>query len=638
MKSRLSAKMALVVLIFSSLILGAVVADSFFSSRSLIVRQAEELSRCRGRETAESLALVLKPVEQSVRNLALAQEDSTLSGEKISELSQLIVQNNQDIFGMAVAFAPYGFSGDRLFFAPYSYRSNGKVQTRYLGGPDYRYFDMDWFRQPREQNQVVWTEPYFDRGGGNVYMTTCSAPFYRMHDGKRIFAGVVTADIALDWLEKLMSSIRIYKTGYALLLSRDGTFIYHPDSRLRFHETVFSLAEKLDDGKLREIGRSMIAGETGFIEWTNPRNGKKSFLYYMPLSVGGWSLALFFPAHEVLVKVGSLARNMLLVGATGLVLLIVAVILVLQHLTKPVRELSAAALSIADGNLATDLPVVRSRDEIGTLAIAFQIMQDSLREYVADLETTTRQKERIESELRIARDIQMALLPKTFPDHDRFSLYAILEPAREVGGDLYDFFFVDEQHLCFLVGDVSGKGIPAAFFMAVTKTLVKVIAGQGAEPGKVLARVNNDLAEDNDACMFVTLFLAVLDIRTGELRWASAGHNPPLLISSGGTDFLASPHEPIAGVMENIRYTTSSLVLEYGDVLFLYTDGVTEAMNSRQEMFSDARLLQLVESMDNHQPFRLIGTVREAVAGFAGATGQSDDITMLALQFTGRVM
>ena len=636
--SSLALKIALLVLCFSTLILGAVVANSYFASRELIVRQAEELSRSRGKEVADRLAVILKPIEQSVRNLALAMEDASLTSDKITALSRLVLENNENIFGMAVAFAPYGFSKDLLFFAPYSYRKNGEIRSTYLGNAEYRYFHMDWFKLPEELDRFVWTEPYFDRGGSDAFMTTCSAPFYRMQNGKKVFSGVVTADITLDWLQRLMSTIRIYTSGYAILISRDGTFLYHPDARLQFNESVFSLAEELDDPGLRKIGRSMIEGKTGFLEWKDKDSGRTSFLFYMPLPIGGWSLALFFPRDEVLKNVNLLARNTLLIGGAGLVLFILAITLIVRRVTKPIRKLSTAALAIAGGDMDAPLPLTKSRDEVGILADSFQTMQQSLHRYIADLETTTRQKERIESELRIARDIQMGILPKTFPpfpDHTEFSIFATLEPAREVGGDLYDFFFVDRHHFCFLIGDVSGKGVPAAFLMAVTKTLIKVVAGQGVEPGKILYKVNNDLAEDNDSCMFVTLFIAILDIRNGEIAWASGGHNPPLLLTNGGTTFLKSHNEPIAGVMADMHYTTSRFVMEHGDILFLYTDGVTEAMNSEKEIYSDARLLALLATPADHDPTSLIGIVQDAITDFAGEAEQSDDITMLALQYFG---
>ena len=638
-KSSLALKLAVVVLVFSTLILGAVVTNSYFYSRKVIVQQAEELSRTRGREAANQLAVVLKPIEQSVRNIGLAMEDLTLTSDRIASLTRLVVKNNPNIFGMAIAFEPYGFSSSQLYYAPYSFRDKGSITTKQLGSSDYRYFSMDWYKLPRELAHPIWTEPYFDAGGANAFMTTYSAPFYRVIDGKKQFAGVITADITLEWLQQLMSTIKLYNSGYAMLLSHKGTFIYHPNAEYRYKETIFSLAEKFHNPRLSQIGRNMINGKTGFIKWENVRNSSTSFLFYMPLPIGGWSLALFFPTAEVLESVNDLARNTLLIGLAGFLLLTGVIVFISRRITRPIHDLSQAALEIAGGNLQATLPKTASRDEVGKLSESFAVMQQSLHEYIANLETATRQKEHIESELRIAHDIQMGILPKVFPpfpEHDEFSIYASMEPAREVGGDLYDFFFIDEHRFCFLIGDVSGKGVPAAFLMAVTKTMLKVVAERGVSTGEILEKVNNNLAEDNESCMFVTLFLAILDINSGVVTYSSAGHNPPVLRTQLETSFIPPINEPVAGAMADMQYTTCSMTLANGDVLFLYTDGVTEAMNEQHEMYTDARLLSFLDQAAADDPESLIFAVNSSITGFAGNAEQSDDITMLALQYKGR--
>ena len=638
MKSSLALKLTAIVLVFSTLIMGAVLVNSYLFSKTLIVQQAEENSRTRGREVANQLAASIKPIEQAALNIALALEDFSLTSSEIRSLARHVVENNEDVFGMAIAFEPYEFSHDRLFFAPYSFRDKNAVKTTQLGNSRYRYFYMDWYQLPRELGHPVWTEPYFDNGGSETFLTTYSVPFYRLKEGKKQFVGVVTADITLDWLQEMISNIKLYDTGYAAMISRNGTYIYHPLERLIFNETVFSLAEGLGDQELWEIGRNMIEGRTGFLERYSVRDNMASFLLYMPLPIGGWSLAFLFPTQEVLNDANELTRNTLFIGIIGFTLFTMAVILIANRITKPVRDLSDAALEIANGNLNAVLPKTRSRDEVGRLSESFGFMQQSLREFIADLKRTTIQKERIESELRIAHDIQMGILPKIFPpfpDHKEFAIFAILEPAREVGGDLYDFFFIDEHHFCFLIGDVSGKGVPAAFLMAVTKTLLKVVAERGVEPGVILEKVNNDLAEDNESCMFVTLFLAILDIRSGEVSYGSAGHNPPVLLADNRACFLEPLNEPIAGAMPDMTYTTRYMTMAPGETLFLYTDGVTEAMNSKQELYSDERLLHFLDTVDKGKVTDVVKAVNKSVVGFAGDAEQSDDITMLALKYAG---
>ena len=203
------------------------------------------------------------------------------------------------------------------------------------------------------------------------------------------------------------------------------------------------------------------------------------------------------------------------------------------------------------------------------------------------------EKERMEETLKLAHDIQMSMVPKIFPpfpDRSEFDIFAILAPAKEVGGDFYDFFFIDDEHLCFAVGDVSGKGVPASLFMAVTKTLFRATAGHGGTPGEILARLNAEICRDNESCMFVTLFCAILNIRTGQVDYGNGGHNLPYHLHQRGVSPLESLGGRVLGLVEQSPYASGRMVLAPGEALLLYTDGVTEAMNPSETLYSDQRL------------------------------------------------
>ena len=639
-KNRFALKLAIIVLVCSSLVLGAVLANSYYFAKKLIHKQAEEYAYTKGREIANRLGYLIKPIEQAAKNLAQTLEDSTLTSTEINALSRHVVQNNHDIFGMAIAFEPFGLTRDKLFYAIYSSDEGEEVRSHQIGNSEYRYFYMDWYQLSKELTYPIWTEPYPAYKNCDTIIASYSVPFYRTdEDEKRYFAGVVRADISLKWLQNIVSKIKLYDTGYAAILSKNGTFIYHPMKELVFNETVFSLAEGMNDQELWDIGRKMIDGKTGFIARYSVRDKTESFLLHMPLPVGGWSLAFLFPTKEVLKDVNHLALNTLLIGIGGLLFLIASVFYIARKIAEPIRALSHSALEIANGNLDGTLPKSNSNDEIGQLSKSFYTMQKSLQTFIRSLKETTIQKERIESELRIAKEIQLGILPKVFPpfpDCDEIRIYATLQSAREVGGDLYDFFFINDRKFCFLIGDVSGKGVPAAFFMAITRTLLKVIVEQKNDPGLALAQVNDDLAEDNDSCMFVTLFLAILDVKTGELSYGSAGHNPPLLIKQENAQYIEAINEPVAGAMTDMTYSTHHMKMKKGDTLFLYTDGVTEAMNHEQELFTEARLLNILDGKPEEHPEQTLSRVNRSLADFTNGAEQSDDITMLALQYVGK--
>ena len=633
-------KLTFLILSCAFVIVAAIVAYNYISSRDIILRQAEDNSRLLVAGTAGRIDSVLSGVQKVAENIAFSLEDTTLTRQEILELNRRVLANNPEIYGMAIAFEPYSLQPDKLYFAPYYFRSGGRIGFTMLGDAKYRYFYMDWYQIPKELGRSAWTEPYFDEGGGGVPMATYSVPFYRTVDGKSVFAGVVTADISLSWLQELVGSIRLYDSGYAFLLSRHGTFITHPDKNLVMNQTIFSLAEERGSRELRELGQQMLSGEAAFMPVGTLLSPKDSYMFSDGLKYGGWSLGVVFPRDEMLADVFRLSKSMIAIGVVGFVLLVLITVGIARRITHPLRELSASAHEIASGNLDLKLPEIRANDEVGDLAESFKHMKTSLKDFIRDLTSTTAAKERIESELRIAREIQMGILPKlfpAFPDRREFEIFASIEPAKEVGGDLYDFFFVDETHFCFLVGDVSGKGVPAAFFMAVTKTLLKVVAERGLDPGDILTRVNADLSSENESCMFVTLFLAIIDIETGETRYANAGHNPPVFLPCGGRPEWIPPFgEPVAGIMEGMQYSTKTMTLKPGDLLFIYTDGVTEAMDPDGGLFGDDRLMDMLTT--ENEPFapKLVKDVGEAIRIFARGAEQSDDITMLAMQFMGK--
>lgn len=626
-------------LLISTSILAVVYAYSFSVSRKIIVDLAEENSRISGSNVGHLVTSKLTPIEKIVRNVAIALENPDLSDEAMVDLTKGIIEGNESVFGAAIAFEPFGMYEDQLYYAPYSYREDGSIATMMLGNSDYRYFHLDWYQLPLLLEKPVWTEPYFDSGGGNIIMVTFAVPFYRRYHDTRRVAGVVTADVSLAWLQKYMSNIRLYDSGYATLLSKNGLIISHPSKELILNQTIFSLSESLDDKQLWEIGRDAVSGGTGFLTRKRYQDQQKSFLYYQSLPIGGWSLLFLIPQAEVLHEITILGWRTLAINLFGFLLLSLAIVLLTRRFTLPLIRLSQSAREISEGNLNAEIPTFNAQDELGDLTQSFREMQRSLNEHIDQLTKTTTQKERIESELRIARNIQMSILPKifpAFPDRTEFDVFPMIRPAREIGGDLYDFFFLDEYRFCFLIGDVSDKGVPAAFFMAVTKTLLKVIAEQYPDPGHILTKVNNDLAEGNESCMFVTLFIAILDLRTGLVQVGNAGHNAPVLMTPEGERFLPSPNEPLAGAMPDMHYTTQEFVLNPGEYLMLYTDGVTEAMNVSREFYSDERLLRELGRVAKESPKQIVEDIEKAVRDFSGDAEQSDDITMLCIRFNSR--
>lgn len=254
-------------------------------------------------------------------------------------------------------------------------------------------------------------------------------------------------------------------------------------------------------------------------------------------------------------------------------------------------------------------------------------------------ETIKSQKDRMEAELNVGREIQMNMVPRIFPcapEYDEFSVHAKLEPARELGGDFYDFFFFDREHFCICIGDVSGKGVPSALFMAVAKTLIKMRAAEDPSTASILTHVNDELSRENESCMFVTVFLGILNIMTGELTYTNAGHNHPILKRHDGSlERLVGAHKVCVAAMDGVIYEEEKVELRPGDLLLLFTDGVSEAMDSDGTLFSEERLEGLLHSARDVSPKVVVESTLSAVRDFAGEADQADDITVLAVQFSG---
>lgn len=371
---------------------------------------------------------------------------------------------------------------------------------------------------------------------------------------------------------------------------------------------------------------------------------------YKPLDIDDvkWVLMSEIDEAEAFAQVYSFRNKILIWFSIFIFAIIIISFLFARSITKRINILTKYARTLSKHDFAEDdrleepkeLALIASHgDEVGQLTEAFAKLGKDLQVSIDNLKRTMTLKERMETELNVGRDIQMSMLPLLFPaypDSQEFAIYSMLKPAREVGGDFYDYYFIDDKHFCICVGDVSGKGVPAALYMAVSKTLMKSKAGTMCSPACILSSVNTELSADNPANMFVTVFLAVLNIETGELVYTNAGHNPPLLKGKEGVIKVEDIHGPIVGVKEGIEYGESKIKMSRGDILLMFTDGVTEAMNVRDELYSDERLVELLRQMKYESAENVVGAVLQDVERYAGEADQADDITILSTQYLGR--
>ncbi len=616
-----------------SLVFLAIFALDYYYSDAILMNNIQENARNFTLRKVNQIETVLASVKKIPDNLAYFIEEIPDQQDQMIRMLQLAAARNEEIYGIGIAFEPYSFDPRKKYFAPYYAKERGKLTLDFLGSADYDYFSLDWYKKAIEANRLYWSEPYFD----DTLMVTCAVPFYSDRNQPDHPLGIVYADISLEWLTGLVNSIQVLQSGDAYLVSKSGVIVAHKVKTLIGSQSIFQIAEERSDEALLEIGKQMIEGESGFVPFVSIARKMKGWLCFAPVPSTGWSLAVFFPENELYQDIRHINWIIRFLALAGLLLLITVVVLISRSVTRPLVTIAKAAAEIGRGQLDIELPGSQYKDEVGRLAAAFNHMSFSLKDYIQKLTETTAAKEKIESELKIAHDIQISMLPRIFPpfpDRREFDIYALMEPAKEVGGDFYDFFMIDDHKLGFVIGDVSGKGVPAALFMVISKTLLKTAFQNHLPPHQVLMQVNNMLYSDNDSSMFVTVLCMVLDLRTGNLQLSNAGHNPPLICSrESNFSYLTLPKGFVLGAMPDMQYKLQELTLKPNDTLFLYTDGVTEAMDVSENQFSEQRLQQSLQQWQGGDISEAVRSIRSQIADFARGAEQSDDITMLTVQF-----
>lgn len=499
----------------------------------------------------------------------------------------------------------------------------------------FNYFRSSWYVSAKYAKDVFFTSMYPDSYGRGLTIS-CVSPFF---DADGNFAGAVAMDILITDLHKAITDIDLGEGAYAFLIDRNADIIASPYVTL--DQTEFENIRD-ESHSAHDIWNDIMGGKTGV------SLAEDSVYYaYTPISGTDWKLCIHIPESLILMPVERMNQDVAAVFVIFLVVFVLIIAVVFftvrrftARLTKPLIALGDDVKTISSGDLDYRAKIY-SNDEIGDLAVRFNNMAASLKTYISDLTSITAEKERIGAELDIAKHIQASMLPcifPAFPEKPEFDIYATMDPAKEVGGDFYDFFMVDDRHLAIVMADVSGKGVPAALFMVIGKTLIKDHTTPDRDLGKVFTEVNNLLCEANSEGLFITAFEGVLDLVTGEFKYVNAGHEMPFICKAGGefAPYKIRAAFVLAG-MEDMRYRAGSMMLEPGDKVFQYTDGVTEATNSSNELYGMDRLGTILNKVKEGTPHEILPAVKKNIDEFVGEAPQFDDITMLCLEYKVRM-
>jgi serine phosphatase RsbU (regulator of sigma subunit) len=473
------------------------------------------------------------------------------------------------------------------------------------------------------QQTIVYGPLYF-RNGSEPYITIARAEGKGTH-------GVVLAEVNLKFLRDVVSGIRIGQSGRAYVVDSSGTLVAHPDISLVLRRTDFSDLSQVRAAMQAGSAADVTETETSMTAFDN--TGQPVLSTSQAIRPLGWSIVADEPLTEAFAPLGASLVRAALVLVIGLLIALTASVVVARWMVRPIKAVRAGALRIGSGDL--DVPIeVHSGDELEELADDINSMTKKLRESYTALERTTAERERHEQELRIARDIQLSLLPRELPELSGWSIRTHYQPARVVGGDLYDVMPLRDDRLALAIGDVSGEGVPAALLMATTRAVLRSIVAQDIwAPSEVLARANEVLLTDMPGNLFVTCMFAVLDPRRGTLHFANAGHVPPLRrhISGGDVDQLRARGMPL-GLMSGMVYEQHEVAIEPGEIVVFYSDGLLEAHDRNRRMFDTAGLVTATSQAPSDGD-QLIRRILDALAAFTGPDWeQEDDLTLVTLE------
>ena len=574
LKNFIRTNTSLTVIILAALLLELTTAILYYSAQNIIQQDMERVMLREMNALNLCIRNILATVEVTLNNMSWVVGRDLEEDDWMFEITEKLVKENSVINGSAIAFVPNYYPKEGRWFEPSTVRkADGSIENKQVGSANHDYTKSEFYTVPMATDSCIWCEPYMDVDGSQVEVTTYSVPVYD-DDGRKV--AVVIADISLDWLEDVMNEERVYKSTQRFLTTGSYNLLGGEDSPM-FREAVKIL--KTDGDK------------EGYFT-AKDKHGDKKHVFYAP--IGGktdWVLINILDDNDAFGKLRRIRFFLL-------------------------------------------LPVM-----IGLFIVGFIVWRSSRN--LERLREINAEKERIGGELRVASQIQQSMLPGHHLHRDDVDIRGSLVPTREVGGDLYDYFIRDEK-LFFCIGDVSGKGAPSAMLMAVTHGLFRSASAHDSNPARIMDAINEVACQGNDTNMFVTMFVGVLDLPTGRLRYCDAGHDAPFIIrgerlevrgEKSATALEVNPHLPI-GLFDDTKYTVQEISIQPDSLIFLYTDGLTEAKNAEHKLFGLERIQAVLNTCADNDSEEVLEKITQSVNGFVKLAEQSDDLTMLAIRYT----
>lgn len=573
---------------------------------------------------------VLKEIESAGEVVAANLSYNLDDEESIKSLAKSILEIDTNVVSCALAFEKHTIYPTMEHVMGYASRdSSNNVSIRMIDPREYDYFFQDWYQVPMLTGKPYWNEPSYDIDDASL-TSAYSIPVFNT---EKEIIGVLRIALSLDWLSELINKGRPYKSAITIILSQSGTFISHgQDYRDQImNSTVYADAIDMGNSTHIESCKQVMSGKKGSINY--PADGKIRYVQYAPLYNGWYVLGIcsfadfFAPINRILLVI-------IIIGLIGIILQYISIKKKIKRMTTPISLLTYATMNMSRGKFNTSIPTFTSKDEIQKLASSIRLMQTSINRYIHELKTSTQTQERMESELSVASSIQLSFLPHDFPVNPEYDCYGSMTPAKSVGGDLYDFK-QEDRIFRFAIGDVSGKGVPAAMFMAITKSALNFRTNKSQGTDIISEKINYYFSVNNDEGMFLTLFIAKVNLDTLEMEFCNCGHNHIIIVEPDGKARYVDCKPNIAiGVFPEFKFESEKVQLSKGCRVLAYTDGITEAENVNKELFGEQRLLEYASNLKADMTSQevsdgLIDAVREFTAG----NEQNDDMTIFTVKF-----
>lgn len=566
----------LVLILLTALLLELVAALQYTYTRNILIREEERITRMELTLESEIVLHTLEEAELSMFENEWSVRQSLAHPDSLFGAVGRMIERNSNVAGACIAVLPDYYPEKGRLFEPYAHREEGRILVDQIAGPDHDYTLGPYFQQALREEKEFWSDPY-DYGTDPVQQLITYS--YPVRDRSGRLAAICGLDIDLTWLSDTLNVHPYYPSSFGFMLTREGRLVAGPREERVSPRTMEHVAGLVMDPTVDRTvrGRHRVS----CIVFRDPVSRKEAYLDYRALPRDpGWIIAEVSYRDEVLAPVRRMMWRILLMSLAGFAFLLV---------------------------------------------IIHRFARNGKRLWEADVKQA-----RIGSELRVARRIQEEMLPKASLDRSDLTARGSLTPAKEVGGDLFDYY-IREEKLFFCIGDVCGKGVPAAMVMAVTHSILRMLSEQEVAPARIVTELNREACRNNATGTFVTLFLGVLDLSTGSLRYCNAGHDRPVLVGDSVEELPALANVPV-GVFDDFTYQEQEAMVAPGSLLFLYTDGVTESMDADRRQFGRERLLGTLSAC-SRKPDALIRAVSADVRAFAGEAEQSDDLTMLAVHY-----